>query len=204
MWTDGQRERYFEVNGDLGWEGPGNITQSSDVYLFIYLMLFNSPLTMVNHTWIHWFYGLSASYGPQFNTLLLFGDTFGPRLQACQHTVRVRPFDGWRGARLSAVRGTVTQYLCRFSSFVLKVKCPSQSACPELVREIAVMSPVVAQCGGNRISSRGVCSKWRCGATDRQTDTPLLNPECSCVSCQYNGRSLKRLTVNLNISRVIK
>jgi len=68
--------------------------------------------------------------------------------------------------------------LCRLSSFVLKVKCPSQSACPELIWEIAVMSPAVAQCGGNRIRSSCVCGKWRCGATDRQTDTPLLSPEC--------------------------
>ena len=64
----------------------------------------------------------------------------------------------------------VQWHLCRFSSFVLNVKCPSQSACPELVREIAVMSPALTQCWGNRICGPDVCSKWRCGATDRQTD----------------------------------
>jgi len=32
MWTNGEAERYFEVNSDLGWEGPGNITQNSDVH----------------------------------------------------------------------------------------------------------------------------------------------------------------------------
>lgn len=73
----------------------------------------------------------------------------------------------------AAVRGTAAQMdvadLCRFNSFVLYVKCPSQSACPELAREIAVMSPAVAQCGGNRIRSAGVRSTWRRGATDRHT-----------------------------------